>query len=439
MGPRLRQFADPTVICSIVLLLLNDRVLKGNGPAWLTGKLSDFAGVFLVAMIVGIVTARPDLAIATTGVGFSMIKVSYGAAQLAAPVLGGVTRQDRSDLIALLALVPAWLTLRRTPSPLMSGSFGALLATTSLVFAGVGVTATSCIAPNYVDAFATDSNGALVARITVPDYITPESAFQWARSIDGGVSWQQIPNPHLAFSTPRQACDQSGQCFRVIKDLRVEQSSANGDWDTAFGFTAEQRARMNARSGDRCGVSDVETFGSVIVVEAQPQTRVIVAMGTQGVLVRTPDGQWHRRAVLDLVPLSQQGPAWLADAVFAPLIALLLSPLVLAVAWRRSGKPRAFAIATGSAVAQFLLLLSVGMMLIVDIDYLFYGPFTIAAAMIALAASFVVAFTLGPRPSVLTPLPPWTSAPWPPPPPPRSSPPLPPPPPPPPPPPMTDR
>ena len=62
-------FADPTVICSVVLLLLNDRVLKGDGPPWLTGKLSDFAGVYLVAMIVGIVTVRPDVAVATTGAG----------------------------------------------------------------------------------------------------------------------------------------------------------------------------------------------------------------------------------------------------------------------------------------------------------------------------------------------------------------------------------
>ena len=417
MGPRLRQFADPTVICSIALLLLNDRVLKGTGPAWLTGKLSDFAGVFLVAMIVGIVTARPDVAIATTGAGFVMIKVSYGAAQLAAPVLGGVTRQDHTDLIALLALVPAWLVLRRTPSPLVSGSFGALLATTCLVFAGIGVTATSCTAPTYVDAFATDSSGALVARITVPDAVRPESAFQWARSVDGGVSWQQIPNPGLAFSTAPQACDMSGQCFRVIEGERIEQMDANGDWQTAFKFSGEQRRRMESRSGMCEDATD--GFRSVTVVDDQPQARVLVAMGGQGVLVRTPDARWHRYAVLDRKPFSLRGSSWFAVAgIRAALVGVLLTPLVYVIARWRAGRVRAREIGNQSAIVQAAIIGVAGAMMFLELDYMIVGPVNVAAAAIALVISLVRALTARPAPVVVYPPPP---RPLPPPPPPPSS------------------
>ncbi len=44
---RLDVFATPQFIATLLLLLLNDHVLKYSFPGWLTGKLSDFAGVFV--------------------------------------------------------------------------------------------------------------------------------------------------------------------------------------------------------------------------------------------------------------------------------------------------------------------------------------------------------------------------------------------------------
>lgn len=37
-------------IVSLILVLLNDFILKYNFPCWLTGKLSDFAGLFVFAV-----------------------------------------------------------------------------------------------------------------------------------------------------------------------------------------------------------------------------------------------------------------------------------------------------------------------------------------------------------------------------------------------------
>ena len=42
----------PLTLLSIAILLLNDHVLKVVSPSWLTGKLSDFAGLFFFPIIV---------------------------------------------------------------------------------------------------------------------------------------------------------------------------------------------------------------------------------------------------------------------------------------------------------------------------------------------------------------------------------------------------
>ena len=52
-----RSWADdlchPLPIAAVLVLTLNDHVLKGSGllPGWLTGKLSDFAGLFFFPLL----------------------------------------------------------------------------------------------------------------------------------------------------------------------------------------------------------------------------------------------------------------------------------------------------------------------------------------------------------------------------------------------------
>src|SRR5512138_134848 len=48
----LRCLQHPATVSSILLLLINDHVLKTVSPSWLTGKLSDFAGLFFFPFIV---------------------------------------------------------------------------------------------------------------------------------------------------------------------------------------------------------------------------------------------------------------------------------------------------------------------------------------------------------------------------------------------------
>jgi hypothetical protein len=132
---------SPVALAGVALLLLNDHVLKHAYPGWVTGKLSDVAGlVFFPLFLVAIweLVARRDpttralaVACATTAVVFALVKLGplagvyrYGlaAAQwpfralltLSLPRLAPVALvQDPTDLLALPALIVPWLVGRR--------------------------------------------------------------------------------------------------------------------------------------------------------------------------------------------------------------------------------------------------------------------------------------------------------------------------------------
>lgn len=59
--------ASPMFVGSIMVLAVNDRVLKHEFPGLVTGKLSDFAGVAMVAIALGLIAL---LAFASIPIGF---------------------------------------------------------------------------------------------------------------------------------------------------------------------------------------------------------------------------------------------------------------------------------------------------------------------------------------------------------------------------------
>ena len=112
MGRRSAALADPRFIVAVAVLAVNDHVLKDRFPGLITGKLSDVAGVAMVATLAfALVGWR--WAAGLTAVGFAALKTVPGVAEWAAPVLGGVSRRDPTDLAALLVLVPTVRWLRR--------------------------------------------------------------------------------------------------------------------------------------------------------------------------------------------------------------------------------------------------------------------------------------------------------------------------------------
>jgi hypothetical protein len=122
------DLARPAPLAAAALLALNDHVLKGAHllPGWLTGKLSDIAGLF-VAPILAVTVARASLAAAgrnaprdgrlgativiAVAVAFTTLKL-WPAFNAVVAAVWGANRLDPTDLYALPAVALAWLWLR---------------------------------------------------------------------------------------------------------------------------------------------------------------------------------------------------------------------------------------------------------------------------------------------------------------------------------------
>jgi BNR/Asp-box repeat. len=206
----LAALIHPASLVAIAVLLLNDHFLKYAAPSWLTGKLSDFAGLFIapyvcLAVVLALLSfTRPRLsatqiAFATyfaIGVLFTTLKVSTEATDFFVSVLAALTGQrislvvDPSDLIALIALPASYLllgregrrahhTARRRPL------FRALV----LCAATVAMAATSGPPPPSVTSIAVDRVDGNLLYAVVEDTQDKDGLYV---SSDGGGGWVRV-------------------------------------------------------------------------------------------------------------------------------------------------------------------------------------------------------------------------------------------------------
>jgi hypothetical protein len=136
----------PVALGALAVLILNDHVLKARYPGWVTGKLSDVAGMIVFPLfacaICAIVIRRADrqrmvaVCVAATALGFALVKLwppathacelTLGALQwpFSAGLQGGFADlapvaivRDPSDLLALpFAAIALWLPRQIVPS-----------------------------------------------------------------------------------------------------------------------------------------------------------------------------------------------------------------------------------------------------------------------------------------------------------------------------------
>jgi hypothetical protein len=153
-SPIPRELLSPAPLAAVALLAANDHLLKARWPGFLTGKLSDVAGCFVLPLFLSALLAlvtrwsprvRLALGASATIAFFSAIKLSPAAADAVAGALavlgGGAGRivADPTDLAALpFAVLGLWYGLRagegRAPRlPLARPARFAVLAATFVV------------------------------------------------------------------------------------------------------------------------------------------------------------------------------------------------------------------------------------------------------------------------------------------------------------------
>ncbi|MBK5221569.1 MAG: hypothetical protein JJE52_01565 [Acidimicrobiia bacterium] len=340
---------------SVALLAINDHVLKDTFSGWWTGKLSDVAGPVVVATLLAVVVGRTAGTV-TAAVGFAVLKTVPAVAALAAPVLGGVTLTDPTDLVGLIALLPAWHFMERSPGPAPSPPLATgtgsnrtarrqrVVAVAGALSAVVATTATSpAEPPTYVGLTVVDSH-----------IYTTESGYDdtpWARSDDGGLTWEPVPivdvpdvarpeEPPDSTSTsttlnppPEEACRSDGWCFAATGES-IDEKPPGGEWRRSFWFTDTQRDVAEYRGQ---GIR-MFPFNAIAVVPTDTGENVVGTVDGHGVVILTVDGEWQQRPVLETEP------ADISDTVvplrYAKWIAIAAGPLGVALAlvqaWRRA-------------------------------------------------------------------------------------------------------
>jgi hypothetical protein len=289
----------PLTLLSIAVLLINDHVLKLYFPSWLTGKLSDFAGLFFFPFIVaaglGLLLFRSKIpqrligqfAFSIVAVWFLLLKTVPVAniltSQFASSLIGSPSQfiLDPTDLIALVALLPAWALWNR-PKPKTKPKPFAYAALS------IGVIASIASSPPQI----------ILQIVTNLEYYKDgivyagdresygKNSYPVAISLDGGLNWDKDFD-RLNIDEKSRPIKQCGHiypdiCYQVTFFRDFMESLDNGEtWSpTSFG------RNLNSY--------DMEIF------DWDGKEVVIVANGELGIMRRElPDGKWEKIPVLN--------------------------------------------------------------------------------------------------------------------------------------------
>ncbi|MFI6297675.1 hypothetical protein ACIBEJ_39205 [Nonomuraea sp. NPDC050790] len=332
---RYAWLCHPATVVAALLLLVNDHLLKQAWPGFVTGKLSDVAGLVVAAPLLSLLLLRrADLAATLlTGALFILVKTTETGAEAASvawTLVAGPSRvlADPSDLLALPALVLAWW-IRNHEAPRR------WTAVAGVPLAVLAVAATSAThSPPAADVVRVDG-----ARITVTG--------TWAASnvsTDGGRTWHLSGRRDPDLASQRSMCvpREPRRCYWVRGDgVRVMQSDdASVTWRPSWELSPGRHELLERAYGE-------EVSSASLAVQATARGHVVVvANGRDGVAVRDEDGQWTRlgydpsgrltaRAATPVDGGDEVGGE-LAVAVLAGLWACVAGLMVAAAGRRRS-------------------------------------------------------------------------------------------------------
>ncbi|MBO3742556.1 hypothetical protein [Actinoplanes flavus] len=367
-GRSLAWLGHPVSMAALVLLIVNDHVWKAAHPGWVTGKLSDAAGLVvappLLAAVTGLIAPRARFrwvtpgAILAVGVGFAMVKTMGYAAALASDAWSLVTpslvRVDPSDLLALPFLAVAWWVARQEPRPAPQW-LKALRLAVFLPLALAGVAATSAIPSPDAHTVVVDPDGALyLGADTLGD------GAPWAVSRDGGLTFVSSAGPR-AGRAPQCSRSEPVVCYQPVhRRIAVESRTGAGPWRLSWEISEGAVAELS----DAYPHPDSHRLYSVAlaVLDVPGGHVVAVANGRDGFAVRDVAGNWRRigfpTSTHDIAPVPLDEARSAGDFVetgpFALGFALFLGGLVLTlVAVRRARS-------VGASARLYWLLLPLG-------------------------------------------------------------------------------
>lgn len=318
----LRALGSPVAAFSVVLLVLNDHLLKQAWPGWVTGKLSDVLGLVVAPLLLGVVLAALGVrrwrpwAVGLVLTGFLAAKTSAaGAAAVSvAWSLTGIPthiRADPTDLLALpavLVVVPLW---RQAEDGDRRRRVAGVLGTALLP---LGVLATAATSPCDTDEAIT-SVDVVVGRLSGGDderqTILVLRDHHDLRSIDASGTVSTLPAVEAerigAPAWNDDAClPDARTCWRVGAANDAVEASVDGgrSWDTELTFSGEQQEEALEGVGESCGEEPQASLDHLAVMATPDGPVVAVTAHHAGAWLRGPTGEWRRvgRTELAAVP-----------------------------------------------------------------------------------------------------------------------------------------
>ncbi len=294
---RRRLLLHPATVLAALAVALNDAYLKQLHQGWFTGKLSDVAGVWMIGALLIALSGHRTLSIAAVAACFTLLKTVPSAARLAAPVLGGVTMTDASDLLALVVLPALWLFVGGLRADYRPERFTGLTfaASVAMVAATAAVTtATSCDTQSEVDAIRVTEDGSVLATLS-------EWSEEWF-TLDTVGDPVRAANPVVdgAPSAGVSGCI-DGRCFEV----RVGEGLYE-DGVPVYAMSAADRKRYD----DRSSCFQAEPFSMMVIGRSGDEPAVWVSMGMAGVVrYRPADGSLTQFGIPGLNPVVLDGVA----------------------------------------------------------------------------------------------------------------------------------
>jgi hypothetical protein len=391
----------------MVLLLLNDHVLRRLWPSWWTGKVGDvawlvFAPLALAALLAFLMPPRFRDRISPNGVGYAAFMMTAGVFSLAKTlpvchrlvirllslIVGGpvALRRDPTDLLALPALLLGWAIWRRTEDQVstqpaqararrpwgavaLSLAAMATLANTPPNFA-YGIT---CLAEREGTA-GRDRTSTIIAVATysgkgyAPGETGPSAPSQAFVSEDGGLSWITASISEnlrsLCASPARTVALPGDEDVRYRREEHaIARSENGGPWEPEITFTWSD-ARVTYYEKLPNEPTEFSPGPKDILAHA-PTGHIVVAMGIEGVLVRTTDGQWHWVAVGPYRRPDLRQVANVRRLLATELkMTLVLGVLILGTLVQRGGRDSAYDMGWGYSVGLILTLVGIGTVLI---------------------------------------------------------------------------
>ncbi|SES47621.1 hypothetical protein SAMN05216199_4118 [Pedococcus cremeus] len=340
----LRWLGAPPTLLALAVLVLNDHVLKQSAPGFVTGKLSDVAGLVLAPALLAVVLTllriprAAPVALVATAVGFTLVKTTTEGVEVANHLWSAVgwptqMLRDPTDLIALPGLLLAAHVSRAERRRGAGARRRAALALGALALP-FAVVATAATSP------CTTWRGLESVGVVNGDFSGPPSrtehrvviALSYQKtSIDVDGRWTTLNSLDEARvgdlgPTLEEACSVEAprRCWRRTPDTRepwVEASDDGGaTWSTDYRMPSQQLDRLRQDAEGGCKDDPPPFFPQDIAVLDTPHgPMVAVASGRAGLLLRDPDGTWSQVSTDDLGQRPGTAPTPDPDVLFTPV------------------------------------------------------------------------------------------------------------------------